>query len=158
LSSTLITGLATFIIGSTYTLLSLNLPRASIGRPNEPKIFPILLGVLMILLSFGLIAQEFLKRGSKKKTTNKKAVLKYDTNTRKIILTVLNALLYSFLFLKAGYLVSTFIFVGLELILFGGLKRWKSCALIAFFFSFTIYVLFNKLLGVYLPPTPYIGI
>ncbi len=158
LSVSLITGLITFITGTTYTLIAMNLPAAPLGRANEPKIFPVSLGILMIILSFLLIAQEMKKRASKDNTEYEKAVFKIDNHIKSIILTVLNAAIYSFLFVRAGYVISTFIFVGLELLLFSGIKKWKSSALIAIIFSLAIYILFYKLLGVYLPMTPYIWI
>ena len=72
--------------------------------------------------------------------------------------TRLFTLVYSFLFVKAGYVISTFLFVGFELVLFSGTKKWKSCSVIALSFSLVIYILFSKMLGVYLPVTPFIWI
>ena len=157
-STSLITGLVTFILGTSYTLAAINLPAASVGRAHEPKLFPLGLGALMIVLSISLIAQELLKKGQKEKTNGGKSVFIFDSNMKNITLTVINALVYSFLFAKAGYVVSTFIFVGFELVLFSGRKKWKSCAVIAFSFSLVIYILFSKMLGVYLPVTPFIWI
>ncbi len=157
-SISLLTGLVTFILGMSYTLAAVHLPAASVGRANEPKIFPLALGALMIILSISLIGQELVKKGQKEKSTGDNAVFKFDTNLKNISLTVLNALVYSFLFAKAGYVISTFLFTGLELVLFSGIKKWKSCAVIALSFSLVIYILFNKLLGVYLPATPFIWI
>ena len=156
MSISLLTGLVTFIIGMSYTLAAANLPEASVGRAHEPKLFPLTLGALMIILSITLISQELIKKGQKEKSNYTKAVFVFDTHIKNIVLTVLNALVYSFLFAKAGYVISTFLFTGLELVLFSGTKKWKSCALIAFSFSFVIYILFSKLLGVYLPMTPFI--
>ncbi|MCD6396802.1 MAG: tripartite tricarboxylate transporter TctB family protein [Spirochaetaceae bacterium] len=158
MSVSLITGLITFITGTTFTLMAMNLPAAPLGRANEPKIFPISLGVLMILLSLVLIGQEMKKKSSKDNAEYEKAVFKIDNHIKNIVLTVLNAIIYAFLFVRVGYVISTFFFVGLELLLFSGLKKWKSSALIALVFSLTIYILFYKLLGVYLPMTPYIWI
>ena len=110
----------------------------------------------MIILSITLIAEELKKKGQKEKSKDEKPAFKLDTNMKNIILTVLNALVYTFLFAKAGYVISTFIFTGLELVLFSGLKKWKSSAVIAFLFSLIIYILFSKMLGVYLPMTPFI--
>ena len=154
-STSLITGLITFILGTSYTLAAVNLPAASVGRAHEPKLFPLGLGALMIILSISLIGQELHKKGQKEKTNNS---FKFDENMKNISLTVLNALVYSFLFAKAGYVISTFIFVGFELVLFSGKTRWKSCAVIALSFSLVIYILFSKMLGVYLPVTPFIWI
>jgi len=155
-SISLLTGLITFIIGMSYTLAAAHLPAASVGRAHEPKLFPLALGALMLVLSITLIAQELIKKGQKEKSNDEKTAFKFDTNMKNIILTVLNALVYSFLFAKAGYVISTFIFTGLELVLFSGKKKWKSCAVIAISFSLVIYILFSKLLGVYLPMTPFI--
>lgn len=156
MSISLLTGLITFIIGMSYTLAAVHLPEASVGRAHEPKLFPLALGALMIILSISLISQELIKKGQKEKSNYEKVVFKFDTHIKNIVLTVLNALVYSFLFAKAGYVISTFLFTGLELLLFSGTKKWKSCALIAISFSLVIYILFNKLLGVYLPMTPFI--
>ena len=157
LSISLITGLVTFVIGAAYTGLSLSLPAAAIGRSFEPKIFPVMLGIIMIILSISLIGQEL-----KKKNSSKEGYIKvffvFDNHMKNIAYTVLNAILYSFLFSKAGYVVSTFIFIGLELVLFNGIKKWKSTVVIALIFSLSVYIMFNKILGVYLPYTPYLGL
>lgn len=158
MSLSLITGLVTFIIGTSYTIAAANLPAASVGRAHEPKLFPLGLGALMIILSISLIGQELTKKGQKEKTNEEKSGFKFDTNMKNITLTVINALVYSFLFVKAGYVISTFLFVGFELVLFSGTKKWKSCAVIALSFSLVIYILFSKMLGVYLPVTPFIWI
>ncbi len=72
MSLSLITGLVTFIIGTSYTIAAANLPAASVGRAHEPKLFPLGLGALMIILSISLIGQELTKKGQKEKTNERK--------------------------------------------------------------------------------------
>ena len=153
----LLTGIITLTLGIAYTAASFMLPDAAIGRVNEPKIFPASLGILFILLSVMLIVQQARKIIAEPDTTKKIVFsLKPDEYIKKIFLTVANGLLYAFLFAKAGYVISTFIFICLELLLFSGIKRIKMCSLVAVIFSLFIYILFSKILGVYLPVTPYI--
>ncbi|MDX9800183.1 MAG: tripartite tricarboxylate transporter TctB family protein [Spirochaetia bacterium] len=155
----LLTGIVTLILGIVYTAASLILPDAAIGRVNEPKIFPTALGIFLVFLSVLLIAQQARKIALEPEKTKKiKFSLKPDEYVKKILLTALNGLLYAFLFAKAGYVISTFTFVCLELLLFSGIKRIKMCATVAIVFSLFIYILFSKMLGVYLPVTPFIWI
>jgi putative tricarboxylic transport membrane protein len=66
--------------------------------------------------------------------------------------------LYAAFFDKVGYVISTILFLEGELFLFNGLKNWKVNTMVSVIFSLVIYILFSKLLGVYLPMTPGIWI
>lgn len=155
----LLTGIITLVLAAAYTGASVLLPDAAIGRPDEPKIFPTALGIILIILSILLIVQQIrktLKEPAKTKKIN--FTLKPDEYVQKILITALNGIVYAFLFAKAGYVISTFIFICLELLLFSGIKKIKMCATVAILFSLFIYILFSKVLGVYLPVTPFIWI
>jgi putative tricarboxylic transport membrane protein len=151
-----LSGILSLLIGLIYTVLALLLPDASIGRAAEPKFFPMTLGILMILLSAMLLFEEFKKK--KEETEKTKNKFSFDTNLKKIGLTCLFSILYALLFDKLGYVISTVLFLEGELILFNGLKKWKINTIVALVFSLFIYILFSKLLGVFLPMTPGIWI
>jgi len=151
-----LSGILSLLIGLIYTSLALMLPDASIGRAAEPKFFPLTLGILMILLSAALLYNELNKK--KKEETKDTSLFTLDNNLKKIGLTCLFAILYAVLFDKLGYVISTILFLEGELILFNGFKKWKVNTIVAFAFSLIIYILFSKMLGVYLPMTPGIWI
>lgn len=151
-----LSGILSLLIGLIYTILALLLPDASIGRAAEPKFFPLSLGILMMLLSAALLYDEMNKKKKEDKAKNVSFTL--DSNLKKIGLTCLFSILYAILFDKLGYVISTILFLEGELFLFNGFKEWKINTMVVFIFSLFIYILFSKLLGVYLPMTPGIWI
>lgn len=166
--TSLISGILAFVLGLVYIIMTLMLPDAAVGMPNAPKVFPMGLGLLLIILGLMLCLQQYLDikknagvRTAEKTKTNqagseaKKFVI--DVHTKEIGLTVLNGILYGLMFNRIGYVLATIVFLGLELLLFNGKKKWKTVLLVSCIFSFSIYLLFNKLLGVYLPMMPFIG-
>ncbi|MBB6480210.1 tripartite tricarboxylate transporter TctB family protein [Spirochaeta isovalerica] len=151
----LLSGILALLIGLIYTVMTFLLPEASIGRPMEPKIFPMALGMLMIILSSILLVQETKKSRKSEQPAGKFTI---DSNLKNIGLTCLFSILYAILFDKLGYVISTILFLEGELFLFNGAKKWKINSIVAVVFSLFIYILFSKLLGVYLPMTPGIWI
>ena len=143
------------LLGLIYTTATLLLPDASVGRPFEPKIFPLMLGIAMIVLSLGLLAREV--RTEEEKSQSAEPFYR-EAGFTKILLTCLFSVIYALVFDKIGYVLSTVLFLELELLLFNGPKNWKINTTVAFAFSLFIYIVFSKLLGVYLPLTPGIWI
>lgn len=141
------------LIGIIYTIMSIQLPNASIGRPYTPKIFPTALGVLLIGLSIALLVKEFRTTTEPGETAPKTG---FDVeNVKQIGLTAVCALLYAVLFDRLGYVISTMLFLEGVLFVFNGPARWKQNTLVSVIFSIVVYVLFYKLLNVYLPPFPF---
>jgi putative tricarboxylic transport membrane protein len=141
------------LIGMIYTIMSIQLPDASIGRPFTPKIFPTALGVLMIVLSLGLLVKAFRTKTKPGETAQQTG---FDVeNVKQIGLTAVCALLYAVLFTRLGYVISTMLFLEGLLCVFNGPAKWKQNTLISVIFSVAVYVLFYKLLNVYLPPFPF---
>ena len=132
------------------------LPAAAVGRPHEPKIFPMMMGAALIILSLSLLIREF--RAQKENSSEKKVMLHKEAGFNKILMTCLFSIVYALIFDKAGYVLSTVIFLELELMLFNGIKNWKINTTVALVFSLFIYIVFSKILGVYLPITPGIWI
>ncbi len=140
------------LVGLIYLVLVFQLEPASIGNPNAPKIFPGMVAVLMIGLSIALIAQEFRPTTESGETRQSSGV--DMENMVKIGMITVCAIIYALLFDYLGYVISTIIFLEGVLTVFNGLQRWKQNTLVAVIFSIVVYVLFFKLLNVYLPPFP----
>lgn len=141
------------LIGLIYTIMALQLPDASIGRPHTPKIFPTALGVLMMGLAVTLLVKEMRQKTGPGETTSR-AGLDVE-NVKQIGLTAIIAFLYAVLFNRVGYVLATIIFLEGVLAVFNGISRWKQNTIVAVVFSAVVYVLFFKLLNVYLPPFPF---
>lgn len=152
---TALSSIVTIAVGIAYTIMTFQLPDASIGRAAEPKIFPAILGIAFIILGFVLLIDDTIKKSRKEK---KEAVqFLIGSSEIKIAITVVNAILYTVLFNVIGYVFSTIMFLEIELLIFIGLKGWKVSTIIAVLFSIIAFLIFNVFLGIYLPKSP-IGI
>ncbi len=147
-------------LGVIYCIMTSLLPQAAVGMPNAPKVFPYALGFSLTGLGIGLLIQQILsirQNSPKTEVKEKSETVTVDYHTKQILLTVANGVLYALLFKKLGYVLSTTLFLGLELFLFNGKGKWKVVLAVSVIFSLFIYILFNKLLGVYLPMMPVVG-
>lgn len=143
-------------IGLLYTLSAFTLPAAAMGRANEPKIFPAMLGITLLILGAVLLIQE-IKNMPKTAEKKEEQKMKFGRSEKQIALTVLNGLVYAVLFNPIGYIFSTIIFLLGELFIFSGFKTWKKSLLVAVIFSAAAYLIFDTLLGIYLPKS-FLGI
>ncbi len=148
------------MLGCIYTAASFMLEDATVGRVHEPKIFPASLGILLTVLGLMLVVQQVIKTRKELAEGREIKAVKFtvDEHVKKIAFTVFNGIVYALLFARAGYVVSTIIFIGAELLLFNGFKKFRLCLIVAVSFSLFIYILFSKVFGVYLPLTPFIWI
>ena len=145
----LVSSIITIAVGLTYMIMAFNFPDATVGRPMEPKIFPIILGIALTILGLALLIQELMKiQKNKDKETIK---LSFGNNGKKIAITIVNAIIYALIFNALGYVLSTIIFLEIELLIFGGLKSWKVSTIVSVLFSVIAFIIFNTLLGLYLP-------
>lgn len=151
----LLTGILTFIIGIVYTIQAYLLPNATIGKPMAPKVFPIVLGILLIFFGISLMFQEIRKTGFKL-TLDKK--VKSSESLKLIAYTCATCILYALVFNRLGYVLSTILFLEIILLLFNGKEKWKMNTIISVCFSVFIYITFSKFLGVTLPVMPFIYI
>lgn len=155
-----LTGLITLTIGIVYGIMSYNLPRASIGNPMAPAMYPLMLAVTLGCLGICL----FLK-GSLKDSLSSLSQLKQNAtesnkiNWMMITKTCILCLLYAVIFNYVGYVISTMAFLFLMLCLINnGKQKWKVNIVISILFSIGIYLIFSRLLGIYLPQIPFIYI
>lgn len=137
--------IAFLLIGLLVVIESQRIPDSAYGSSVGPKIFPMWLGVILLLLSLRLLYETF-KYKSEVIPTEK---LQY----KKFIIILVSAILYAFVLEKIGYVISTFIFL---LIAFQTMERGRllPTIIIAAAFSFGVYYFFAEFLGGSLPGFP----
>ncbi len=137
------------ILLSVFFLVgSLRLPKANLGNPYGPLYFPI--GVSLLLLIFSII---YFIQELRKLTEDNEAIKElFSGRTPKLIgITILFAIGYSLLFERAGFLLSSILFLGALLFLINGPKKWITNLIVAVIFSFISWYAFSEMLGVSLP-------
>jgi putative tricarboxylic transport membrane protein len=158
LTMTTIAGIAAVVLGAVYSWLAWRLPRAPVGNPVGPLIFPLIVGYGMILLGAGLVVQELLRQRKAGPAGGGAGVRLALTRYGRYIAIVTGfCLLYAFLFERAGYVLSTFLFLEATLLLFNGRRKWKMTLVVSIGFSVGVYVLFSRVLGIPLPAMPLVG-
>lgn len=155
-----LTGITVTAVGAIYTGLAFTLPRASVGKPLDPIIFPLFLGIGMTLCGILMLATTGKEKDAKESKQIKKPTLKgISIDSKLIIFTCVMGILYGILFEPLGYVLSTIIFMGgLLFAINDGLKKWKTNILVAVGFSVVVYVLFSYLLNIPLPMMPFLEI
>ena len=138
-------GIGFLLIGIIFLVESQNISDSAYGSSVGPKIFPMWLGIILMLLSIRLIYETF-KYKTEETGTEK---LQY----KKFIIIFVSALLYAFLLEKIGYVITTFLFL---FVAFQTVERGKIIysVIISAMFSVGVYYLFSELLGGSLPGFP----
>lgn len=133
------------VIGLAFVLESRRISESAYGSNVGPDMFPLGLGLILILLSFRLFYETF--RYQVQKTNQSK--LEYKS----FFIILVSAILYGLLLETVGYVITTFFFllIGFQVMERGG--WWKSL-LIAGCFSFGVYYLFVEVLDGTLPGLP----
>jgi len=141
-----IAGIAFLLIGILFVVESQRISDSAYGSAVGPKVFPMWLGIILILLSARLIYETF----KYKSVETGKEQLQY----KKFIIIFVSALLYAFLLEIIGYVLSTFLFL---LVAFQTMEKGKIMYSLAIsvLFSVGIYYLFSELLGGSLPGLPF---
>ncbi|WP_461205094.1 tripartite tricarboxylate transporter TctB family protein [Clostridium sp. DL1XJH146] len=150
-------GLVITILGICYLIMTIALPKAAMGGANEPKMFPLMIAIILIILGVTFMFKSGFSN-IKVAAGNFVSSYKKDKETNlTIIITCLGSIGYALLFKRIGYVISTFLF--LELLLYLTRKeKLLSNTIIALLFSVGIYVVFSKMLGVTLPKMIFLDI
>ncbi|MGM7723831.1 tripartite tricarboxylate transporter TctB family protein [Metabacillus sp. Hm71] len=132
------------VIGLAFIVESRKISDSAYGSNVGPDIFPLGLGILLILLSLRLFYETFFYQAKKDRSA-----LDYKS----FLIMLLSAILYGLFLETIGYVMSTFLFliIGFQVMERGG--RWKTL-LIAGCFSFGVYYLFVEVLNGTLPGFP----
>lgn len=135
------------LLGIGFITESTKLASSAYGSKVGPSIFPLGLGIILVVLSLLLLYETFKKK--QKQTGNEKQSLDYK---RFFIITV-SAVVYGLLLETLGYVISTFLFlvVGFQALEKGG---WVKTVIISSALSGGIYYLFAEVLQGTLPGFP----
>lgn len=138
--------LAFLALGAGFVYQSQNISQSAYGSNVGPNIFPLGLGVILILLSFRLFFETF---RYKAEDGREKEVLDY----KRFSIILIAAIGYVLLLEPLGYIISTFFFL---LVGFQTMDKGKPLAtiLIAAAFASGIYIVYVKLLEGTLPGLP----
>lgn len=156
-------GIAITVFGLVYTILAYAMPKAAIGNPMAPAIFPLILGIgLTIMGAFYFIREnkawkEKVKKEGVEEVDPAKAAIQKKTN-KLIFLTCLSGIGYALFFESLGYVLSTSFFIGIIMFAINGKKNWKLNISVALVFSVVVYFLFSFLLSIPLPVMPILEI
>lgn len=139
-------GLAFLTLGIGIVAHSMSISQSAYGSSVGPRVFPLGLGIILILLSLRLLYETFKYNNPEKKSK--------ETMDYKRFGIILGAMiLYALLFEKLGYILCTFVFL---LVAFQTMKKgkWLSSIIISGVFSMGIYYVFVDLMKGTLPGFP----
>jgi putative tricarboxylic transport membrane protein len=140
------TSIAFFLIGIAFVWESQKISESSYGSNVGPDIFPMGLGIVMILLSIRLFYEVM-------KSRNEEQGEKSRPDYKRFLFILGAAALYAYFLEDIGYVIGTFVFL---LFAFQVIKRgqWIVSLIISACFSYGIYYLFVHILEGTLPGFP----
>lgn len=133
------------IIGMTFIIESRKISASAYGSSVGPDIFPMGLGIILILLSIRLFFET--RRYSTVKAKGQ------SLDYKRFLIILVSAILYGLLLEPLGYVITTFVFlvIGFQTMEKGG---WWKTLVISGGFSYGIYYLFVEVLEGSLPGFP----
>jgi putative tricarboxylic transport membrane protein len=134
-----------FALGIAFAAGSMGISTSTYGSNVGPNIFPLGLGVILVLLSLRLFYETF--HYKQEQQDGKK--LDY----KRFLVMLLSGVLYALFLEEVGYVISTFLFL---LIAFQTMEKgkWLNSLLISAAFSIGVYVLYVEVLEGTLPGFP----
>ncbi|WP_137297531.1 tripartite tricarboxylate transporter TctB family protein [Psychromonas sp. SP041] len=150
-----LTGLFSITFGLAYGGYAYSLPQPMFGNPLEAIFLPLAVSAIAIFIGVLLIFTGGISPSimAIKALLNESSQRKEDR--RKIAITCVICIFYAMLFEHAGYVISTSLFMFSTLTVTCGKGFWKKSALISIIFAGGIFITFNELLSVNLPPFPF---
>lgn len=144
------TGLVSILFGIFVIILSLNLPVDFLSGKRTHMFLP--LGAAIVMTISGLVI--FIKNYKAIKTEGlpaKEESTESEKHFKLIIATIILSIFYAYFFKRAGYVLSTTVYLSLELFILRGTKKWISNIIIPLAFSYIIVLTFGNFLQIYLP-------
>jgi putative tricarboxylic transport membrane protein len=150
-----LTGLLSIGFGLAYGGYAYSLPQPMFGNPLDAIFLPLAVSAIAICIGILLIISGgvFPSILAIKALLNESVERKSDR--RKIAITCVICIIYGLLFEHVGYVISTFVFMFASLTVTCGIGFWKKSALISILFAAGIFITFNEMLSVNLPPFPF---
>ncbi|RFB12552.1 tripartite tricarboxylate transporter TctB family protein [Bacillus sp. HNG] len=137
-------GILFLLIGLGFVIESRRIAESAYGSNVGPDIFPMGLGIVLILLSIRLLIET---KGKAKESSKGKYEYK------RFIIILISSILYGLLLETVGYVITTFVFL---VICFQAMEKgnWIKTSLISAGFSFGVYFLYVHVLNGSLPGFP----
>jgi putative tricarboxylic transport membrane protein len=136
-----------FIVGAAFAMESGRISDSAYGSNVGPNMFPMGLGILLMLLCIRLFYETF--RYPQEGKREPEPVYDY----KRFFIILGSALLYALLLQKLGYLMTTFLFLTVSFQVMERGRLWKS-VLISGVFTFGVYYVFVQVLQGSLPGLP----
>ncbi|UFJ42559.1 tripartite tricarboxylate transporter TctB family protein [Brevibacillus humidisoli] len=133
------------LIGTFFIVESRNISASAYGSEVGPNLFPMGLGILLILISFRLWMETARRREEDRPSA--------PVHHKRLLSFVVITILYALTLEQLGYIISTFLFLFIGFLLMNKDKWWKS-ALIACCFSLVVYYAYVEGLKGTLPGWP----
>ncbi|MDF2594428.1 MAG: putative tricarboxylate transport protein TctB [Clostridia bacterium] len=149
-------GIGVTMFGLTYIIGALGLPRAPVGDPFAPIVYPLLLGIFLTVCGVLQLVTGVIKQRKEQRQVSRK--FEATPVVKLIVISVFAAIGYALLFDALGYIISTCLFLGTTLFSLNGKEKWKTNILVAILFSISVYFLFSNLLAIPLPRIPILDI
>lgn len=141
----ILAGTGFLAIGAFFVTASTGITQSSYGSKVGPSAFPMLLGILLIMLSLMVIYGAAKLKGEGKAPTGRKYA--------RLAILIAATIAYIVIFEPLGYVISTFLFLTFVFQLMERKALLKS-VLISAVFSGVVYVAYVSLLQGTLPPFP----
>ena len=142
----IIGGIVIFLFGAVTTLLSLGMPIGTF-RKSGTGLFPLCLGILLIVLSGLFLLQLFLKDHAAGK---RELIVRTPGSLKQLMLFFGAMVLVTFFFNRLGYPLSSFLLM-VALLRILGVKRWRLNLPLSFIAATVCYFLFVQWLKIPLP-------
>jgi len=142
----IIGGIVIFLFGAVTTLLSLGMPIGTF-RKSGTGLFPLCLGILLIVLSGLFLLQLFLKDHAAGK---RELIVRTPGSLKQLILFFGTMVLVTLFFNRLGYPLSSFLLM-LALLKTLGMKRWSLNILLSLGTAAVCYFLFVQWLNIPMP-------
>ena len=127
-------------IGIAVVIRAITLQLGTISEPQS-GFFPFISGSLISLFAIILLREGLSTEGDNAKTSG---------NWRRPLLLVLVLFVYLFLLYALGYIIATF-FLAIATLRLMDVKSWKSLLCVSFLLAIISYLIFDRLLGLWLP-------
>ena len=148
MTTNILTGIISIVLGLVYSITALRLPRMAMGDRLGPKIFPYFVGIVTIITGIALILQD---RDPEKRSKKAEFGFKEHKNLwLNIVILTIAGILYGFFIDVLGYMIATALFIFSASMLINKGKLVQNIV-IAVLFSVVTYFVFGVALKLSLP-------
>ena len=148
MTTNILTGIISIVLGLVYSITALRLPRMAMGDRLGPKIFPYFVGIVTIITGIALILQD---RDPEKRSKKAEFGFKEHKNLwLNIVILTIAGILYGFFIDELGYMIATALFIfSVSMLIIKG--KLVQDIVIAVIFPVVTYFVFGVALKLSLP-------